>query len=151
VSIDPRVIVYFQFRDIYLKVDMASQAELVPREAAASGISPKVFAGGVGSTVATIFWIAMTATVWKHVFNVEQVSTLTGATASFLSLMFGYLIRDRLRAERSNSSRWSVIPGRKRRLAAIEARAVAADRAAAVNAAINAAGTRAAVPFPGTD
>lgn len=130
---------------------MASQGELVPREAAASGISPKVFAAGVGSAVATIFWIAMTATVWKHVFSVEQVSTLTGATASFLSLVFGYLIRDRLRAEKSNSSRWSVIPGRKRRLAVIEGRAVASDRAAAVNAAIDAAAARAAVPFPGGD
>jgi hypothetical protein len=146
-----RVIVYLSFLDIYLKADMANQGELVPREAAASGISPKVFAGGVGSTVATIFWIAMTATVWKHVFSVEQVSALTGATASFLSLVFGYLIRDRLRAEKSNSSRWSVIPGRRRRLAKIEARAVAADRAAAVNAAIDAANARAAVPMPGAD
>jgi hypothetical protein len=139
------------FSDIHLKVDMANQGELVPREAAASGISPKVFAAGVGSAVATIFWIAMTATVWKHVFSVQQVSTMTGATASFLSLVFGYLIRDRLRAEKSNSSRWSVIPGRKRRLAKVEATAVAADRAAAVNAAIDAANARAAVPMPGAD
>jgi hypothetical protein len=118
---------------------MVNQGELVPREQAASGISPKVFAAGVGGAAATIFWTVMTATLWKHVFDVEQVSTVTGATASLLSLLFGFFIRDRLRSEKIGLSRWSIIPGRRKKLAAVEANAAAHARAATVNAVLNTA------------
>jgi hypothetical protein len=96
---------------------MANQPPTVTREAAATGISPKVFAAGFGGTLATIFWIVMTSTVWRHQFNVEQVSTLTGATASFLSLMFGFFVRDRMRSEKSATSAWTVVPGSRGRMA----------------------------------
>lgn len=91
--------------------------------------------------MATIFWTVMTATLWKHVFDVEQVSTLTGATASLLSLALGYFIRDRLRSEKIGLSRWSIVPGRRKRLAAIETNAAMHATAATVNAVLKTAAT----------
>ncbi|HEV2373430.1 MAG TPA: hypothetical protein VGS19_14805 [Streptosporangiaceae bacterium] len=47
----------------------------------------------------TVFWTLAAATWWKPAFSVEALAALTGATATILSFVLGYLANDQLRAD----------------------------------------------------
>jgi hypothetical protein len=63
----------------------------------ATVVSPKVAASGVGSAVATLLWLVLVKTVAKNTFSGEELAVLIGATATVLSTLFGYFVRDPLR------------------------------------------------------
>ena len=71
----------------------------VARETAAAGVSPKVGSAALGSALATIFWSIAAATWWKNTFSDATLAALTGATATILAYVFGYLKTDRLRTD----------------------------------------------------
>ncbi len=72
---------------------------LVARATAAAAVSPKVSAAALGGAIATIFWAIAAATWWKHTFSAATLATLTGATATILAYLLGYLKADPLRAD----------------------------------------------------
>ena len=76
----------------------AVPAATVSRTTAAAAISPKVGAAALGGAVATIFWAIAAAVWWKDTFSAATLAALTGATATVLSALFGYLIPDPLRS-----------------------------------------------------
>jgi hypothetical protein len=63
----------------------------------AAVVSPKVVAGGLGSALATLLWIVLVKTVAKNTFSGDELAVLIGATATVLSFVFGYVVRDPLR------------------------------------------------------
>jgi hypothetical protein len=75
----------------------------VARTTAAAGVSPKVGSAALGSALATIFWSIAAATWWKNTFSDATLAALTGATATILAYLFGYLKSDPLRADGGGS------------------------------------------------
>ncbi len=79
--------------------DPAPPMAVVARATAAAGVSPKVGGAALGSALATIFWSIAAATWWKNTFSDATLAALTGATATILAYLFGYLKTDPLRAD----------------------------------------------------
>jgi hypothetical protein len=76
-----------------------SPGSVVSRQTAAAGVSPKVNAAALGGAIATVFWVIAAATWWKHTFTAATLAVVTGATATILSYVLGYLQGDPLRAD----------------------------------------------------
>jgi hypothetical protein len=76
-----------------------SPSSLVSRTTAAAGVSSKVSAAALGSAVATIFWVIAAATWWKNTFSDSTLAVLTGASATILAYVLGYLKADPLRQD----------------------------------------------------
>lgn len=52
----------------------------------------KVGAGAVGAALATIIWTIVAAVT--NAFSTSQIALLTGATATVLSFLLGYIVPD---------------------------------------------------------
>lgn len=56
-------------------------------------IDPKVAAGGVGAAAATLLWILLATFVPAvAAMSAEALATVTGATATILAAILGYLV-----------------------------------------------------------
>ena len=72
--------------------------DMVSRETAADGVSPKVTWAAAATALATIVW-TLVAAVAPHTFSAPTIATLTGATGTVLGFIGGYLVRDKLREQ----------------------------------------------------
>lgn len=62
-------------------------------------ISPKVTGATVAAAVSTFFWTLAGETFWESTLSQTALLSLTGATATILAFVFGYIIKDPLRQE----------------------------------------------------
>ena len=62
-------------------------------------ISPKVTGATVAAAVSTLFWTIAGETFFKETFSQTALTALTGATATILAFIFGYIIKDPLRED----------------------------------------------------
>ena len=56
-------------------------------------VSTKISAAAVGGAVATIIWVVV-ASLWPDAFTDAAITSLTGASATVLAFVFGYLVKD---------------------------------------------------------
>lgn len=71
-------------------------APVVARDTAAHAVSPKVHWAAVASALATITW-TMVAALVPTAFSAANIASLTGATATVLAFLGGFLAQDTLR------------------------------------------------------
>jgi hypothetical protein len=69
----------------------SSSSEPTKSRAKARKVHPAVSAAGLGGALATIFWTVAAATWWKNTFSDTALAALTGATATVLAFVWGYL------------------------------------------------------------
>ena len=58
-----------------------------------SSVSPKVTASTLAAAITTIVWFFLGMTIAEDL-DADQVAALTGATATILAFVLGYVIRD---------------------------------------------------------
>ncbi|MGH2731947.1 MAG: hypothetical protein ACRDJG_03220 [Actinomycetota bacterium] len=75
--------------------ETAEASRASSRSLASTTLSPKVGAAALGSAISIIVGIAMPR--FFGGLSTGEVASLTGATATILSFVFGYLISDPLR------------------------------------------------------
>lgn len=68
----------------------------VSRDTAACAVSPKVHWAAVASALATITWTVVAALA-PNAFTAANIATLTGATATVLAFLGGFVAQDTLR------------------------------------------------------
>lgn len=66
----------------------------------ANPMSPKVTAGATASAIALVVWTLVTV-IWPDTFTQTQIAALTGATATILTFLAGYLVKDPRRSQLS--------------------------------------------------
>lgn len=62
----------------------------------AKTLSPKVTASALAAALSTLLWFVLTKTVVEGLTDAE-VAAVTGATATVLAFLLGYIVKDPLR------------------------------------------------------
>jgi hypothetical protein len=71
-------------------------ARVMAKQTERLGISPKVTVAALGAALSAMAWILLAAFVPTIKDNMDQgaITAVTGATATVLSFLLGYLVRD---------------------------------------------------------
>lgn len=73
----------------------------ISRATAAGMVSPKVTWAAAAAAISTVLW-TIVAAVAPHVFSAADITALTGATATVLAFLGGWIARDTLRHDTSS-------------------------------------------------
>lgn len=71
-------------------------ARVMARQTERLGISPKVTVAALGASLSAMAWILLAAFVGPIKENMDQgaITAVTGATATVVSFLLGYVVRD---------------------------------------------------------
>jgi hypothetical protein len=67
-------------------------------QAAATTVSPKLWAGSIAGAIAFSFWTIAAATFWKNTFSSDALAALVGSTTAIVAAAAAYLKADPLRS-----------------------------------------------------